>query len=185
MTSIDCNKGTVHIFKHNNQIVIIDPGVIGRRLSAPSWCEYTLMPALAKQLGTNTIDHLIVLQPNRIIFEVLINLQEKICIKNIYIPFWQGDAFILGSEFYDFKTKLPKQNAGTLIRLGNKPITISNCTTITPLKNQIMVNEFGYPAFHVSVTIDKKTVSFYSAKHKPSQKKDCNGASQNSHDNCP
>lgn len=185
MTSIDCNKGTVHIFKHNNQIVIIDPGVIGRRLSAPSWCEYTLMPALAKQLGTNTIDHLIVLQPNRIIFEALINLQEKICIKNIYIPFWQGEMPSFWVRSFMALKRSCQKHACTLIRLGNKPITISNCTTITPLKNQIMVNEFGYPAFHVSVTIDKKTVSFYSAKHKPSQKKDCNGASQNSHDNCP
>ena len=166
IVTIDCNKGRVHILKHSNRIIVIDPGVIGRRLSAASWCEYTLLPALAKQLGTNTIDHLIILQPNRIIFDALISLQEKICIKNIYIPFWQGDmpSFWLRS-FMALKRNCQKYNCN-LVRIGNKQITILECAIISALDEKISVNEFWYPAFDVTATIDKQTISFYSAKHK-------------------
>ncbi len=182
--SIDCNKGKVHFLKYDKQLAVIDPGVIGRRLSAPSWCEYTLMPALAKQCGTNTIDHFIILQPNRIIFEALISLQEKICIKNIYIPFWRGDmpSFWLRS-FMALKRACQKHDCN-LIRFGNKSISISRIT-IKPLDAEISVNEFWYPVFQATAMIDNQPISFYSAKHKLLQKKDHNGASQNSHDNSP
>lgn len=165
MIQLDCNKGKVTLIKKDKNTIVIDPGVIGRRLSAPSWCEYTLLAALAKQLGTNTIDHLIILQPNRIIFEALTSLQEKICIKNIYLPYWNGDmpSFWLRS-FMALKRACQKHNCN-LIRLGKKPISILDCITISACDQQINAHEFNYPAFKVAATIDNKNLSFYSAKH--------------------
>ena len=161
---IACNKGNVHIIQRENHLIVIDPGVIGRRLSAPSWCEYTLMPALAKQCGTHTIDHLIILQPNRIIFEALLSLQEKICIKNIYIPFWNGQmpSFWL-RNFMKLKHACYKNNCN-LIRIGKYPLTIDGIT-ISTLDEQICVNEFSFPAFKITTLIDNQTISFYSAKY--------------------
>ena len=75
--SLACNKGTVTIIASSNQLIVIDPGVIGRRLSAPSWCEYTLMPHLVKKYGTTVIDQLIILQPNKIIFDALVCTPRK------------------------------------------------------------------------------------------------------------
>jgi hypothetical protein len=177
--NINCNKGNVHIIKVDKQLIVIDPGVIGRRLSATSWCEYTLMPALTKNCGTNTIDHLVILQPNRIIFEALLNLIEKIRIKNIYIPLWQADmpSFWLKS-FMKLKNSCQKNNCN-LVRIGTQPITI-DCITITALDEKIIVKEFSYPAFQITAAIDNQSISFYSAKHKLLEKKDNNGT-QNSY----
>jgi beta-lactamase superfamily II metal-dependent hydrolase len=137
--NIDCNKGTVHILKFKKQLIVIDPGVIGRRLSASSWCEYTLMPALTKQCGCNTIDHLIILQPNRIIFEALLTLLEKISIKNIYIPLWQGHMpSFWARSFMKLKQACQKNNCA-LIRMANQPISI-DAITIKALDEQICVN---------------------------------------------
>ncbi len=165
LIQLDCNKGKVTLIKKNKNIVVIDPGVIGRRLSAPSWCEYTLLSALAKQLGTNTIDHLIILQPNRIIFEALTCLQEKIYIKNIYIPYWDGQmpSFWLRS-FMNLKRACAKHNCN-LIRLSKKPVTVLETLTITPIDHQITLNEFNYPAYCVNGTINNENFSLFSSKY--------------------
>jgi len=169
--TLDCSKSTVHIIHHKKQLIIIDPGAIGRRLSAPSWCEYTLMPLLAKKYGALTIDHLVILQPNRIIFDAIMHMQEKLFIKNIYIPYWQGDMppHWLRS-FMQLKRNCFKHNC-SLIRLGTKPITIAPCLTITALEQIIHAQEFCYPAFHVTGAIDNQTISLYSAKHTINKKK--------------
>ena len=183
--TIECNKGSVHLIQHHKQLIIIDPGVIGRRLSASSWCEHTLMPTLAKKYGATTIDHLIILQPNRIIFDALANLQEKICIKNIYIPFWQGDmpSYWLRS-FMQLKRACAEHQCN-LIRLGTKPLKIMNCLDITALEQIIRSHEFSYNSYQVSGIIDNQSICLYSAKHSTVDKKGEINVSQSSHDNRP
>lgn len=108
--TLECNKGNITLVSSNNQLIVIDPGVIGRRLSAPSWCEYTLMPYLVKKYGTTIIDHLIILQPNKIIFDALLALQEKIIIKNIYITMWEGKLpFIGGAVMHSYAIPAKKK----------------------------------------------------------------------------
>ena len=167
--TLDCNKGIVTSIMHKKQLVLIDPGVIGRRLSAPSWCEYTLMPYLVKKYGTTTIDHLIVLQPNKIIFDALISLLEKVTIKNIYLPLWDGKLPLYWWRAYAHLRDVCKRTDCKLIRVAKKPLSISLNDfkiCITPLEKQITMDEFNYPVLQVQANIDNYELTLYSAKHK-------------------
>lgn len=166
---LDCNKGQITIIKTDTQITIIDPGVIGRRLSAPSWCEYTLLPHLAKQYGATTIENLIVLQPNRIIFDALASLQEKISIKNIYLPLWHGQLpFYWWRSYCALREKCIAKHC-KLIRFEN-PFALSFGTygsiRISPVDAMIKKDEFAYPCFEVHCVIDNQEMEIYSAKYK-------------------
>lgn len=170
--TLDCNKGKITIVNAHNQIVIIDPGVIGRRLSAPSWCEYTLMPFLVKKYGSTTIDHLVLLQPNKIIFDAILSLQEKIIIKNLYIPVWEGPLpKYWWSSFFKLKDACTDKQC-KLIRLGasTREIILSDHDqlSIKALPEQLQSNEFTYPAFHVHAQVDNQIVEIYSSKMKHS-----------------
>ena len=171
LTSINtlaCNKGHITIIKAHNQLIIIDPGVIGRRLSAPSWCEYTLLPHLAKQYGANSIDHLIVLQPNRIIFDALASLQEKICIKNLYLPLWEGQLPFYWWRSYSILRKQCSAKQCKLIRIASRPLNLqleSAQIQIDPLDAMIEMDGFSYPCLHVHGTIDNQELDIYSAKY--------------------
>lgn len=168
--TLPCNKGAITFIKDTKQLALIDPGVIGRRLSAPSWCEYTLMPHLAKQYGTTTIDHLIVLQPNRIIFDALAALLEKITIKNIYLPLWQGSMPRFWLKSYCLLRDSCKQKNCTLIRLGTNscaiPLSTGSSINIEPLSEIIELETFSYPCFCLTSSIDNQNVQIYSAKRK-------------------
>lgn len=188
--SLACNKGTVTIISHNNQLIVIDPGVIGRRLSALSWCEYTLMPHLVKKYGTTVIDHLIVLQPNKIIFDALCALQEKIIIKNIYLTMWEGKLPFYWWRRYAQLRDICKEKNCRLIYINKKEIThkiSAECALyVSPLPNIIQLNEFSYPAIYVHGIIDNQNLAIYSAKYKIGQnkKKDDHGTSQSINGNC-
>lgn len=189
--TLACNNGTITIIKTHQQLIIIDPGVIGRRLSAPSWCEYTLMPHLIKKFGCNTIDHLLILAPNRIIFDTLTTLQEKITIKNIYIPLWKGKL-----PFYWWRSyiRLREHCAAKeckLVPIAQKPlhirITPSQKITITALEQTIAKDDFEYPCFKVACAFDNQTWDIYSAKYKiPAiEKKEEDGTPRSIDDHCP
>lgn len=169
--TISCNKKDVHIFHHQNQLILIDPGAIGMRLSAASWCEYTLMPFLAKQWATNRIDHCIILQPNRIIFEALASLQEKMIIKNIYIPYWQGDMPRFWLKSFMQLKKSCQTHGCTLIRLGKKPLLVLDTISIEPLDQTIIAHEFSYPAFQVSATLKSEKITLTPHKFKSGTQK--------------
>ncbi len=81
---LPCHNGELTIIKTSDKLAIIDPGVLGRRLSAPSFVEYTLLPHLIKNYGTQTIDHLVLLQPGKLLFEAVEHLIDKAIIKQIY-----------------------------------------------------------------------------------------------------
>lgn len=164
--SIACNKKEVHILHADNQLILIDPGAIGMRLSAASWCEYTLMPFLAKRWATNRIDHCIILQPNRIIFEALISLQEKIIIKNIYIPYWQGPMPRFWLKSFMLLKKSCQTHGCNLVRIGNKPLKLCGTVTLDPLDQIITTQEFSYPAFQVNALLDSQKITINPAKYK-------------------
>ena len=58
------NNDEVPILHYAQKTVVIDSGVIGKRASAVSWVNYTLVPELIKKTGPLVIDHLIVMQPS-------------------------------------------------------------------------------------------------------------------------
>lgn len=165
--TVACNKGETTLI-YQKQLVLIDPGFIGQRLSAPNWCEYTLMPYLAKEYGTTTIDHFIVLQPNGIIFDALARLLEKITIKKIYMPVWQGT---LPKHWWRHYFRLLQQckNADCdLIRLpqaGTRTLYLDkDILTITTLEHTISSHEFSYSAYCITGRVDNKEINIKSRK---------------------
>jgi hypothetical protein len=171
ITTLDCNNGAVTIAHTGNQTCIIDPGVIGARLSGPSWCEYTLLPYLAKQYGCNTIDHCIIAQPNRIIFDGLASMLEKITIKNIYLIWWEGTLRRYWWFSYRKLVEHCKRTGCTLIRIytHERKISLGKNGTIhiRPLETIIKKDTFSFPALCITANVGTQSATVYSARYKP------------------
>ena len=88
--SIACAHGNVSIIKEHKEILVSDDKSFGGHVSLESWLEYTLMPEIIKQTGATHIDHLIVSSSNARTFTALKNTLQRFCIRNLYLPGWQG-----------------------------------------------------------------------------------------------
>lgn len=168
--TLNCHSGQVTLVYHQKQLLLIDTGVIGQRISAPNWCEYTLMPHLAKEYGATKIDCLIALQPNGILFDALTHLLDKIEIKKIYLPFWKGKLpSHWWRKYFKFIEQCKKKGC-TLIRLtAQDSHTIyldTKSITITPLNTHITNHEYTYPAFNVLSSIAEHRIELFSHKYK-------------------
>ncbi len=176
---IPCNNGNLTLIHSNGNTVLIDPGFIGRRPSAPSWVSYTLIPEITKQTGKLTIDHLIVLQPGTILFQALTTLCTKMTVKNVYLVYWQG--MMPYSAWSHFK-KLQEQiaNSNTILRRIEKydiKIQLSENATlhIQPLADTLRYQTATYPAIAVTTQIDNESFTLYAAHHakQSSRKENC------------
>ena len=169
LQSIPCNKGSVTLIHVENQLILIDPGVIGQRISAPSWIEYTLMPDIIKTTGKTEIDLVIVLQPSLMTFQAMQTLVSKMRVHTLYLITWQGTApKNWWRSFFAFNTAM-NEHATTLHRVGTNEINIplSNGTiTITPLEQTIKDKELSYQAVKVTTAIAKQSTETYSYKYK-------------------
>lgn len=171
ISTFECNNGAVTLVACNNQITLIDPGVIGRRLSAPSWCEYKLIPHLTKTFGTTTIDHLIIMQPNKIIFDALSDLIEKITIHHMCIPLWEGKIPQRWWNSYARFRRKCVQHEIKISYLGAQSYTLNlgvqNQLIITPLQERIKLENCSYAILDLEGKIEDLNLKVYSAKHKP------------------
>ncbi len=159
--------------------MVVDPGYIGQRISAQSWCEYTLVPFLAQTYGTTTIDHFIIMQPNKLIFNAVIRLQQKIIIKNLYIVVWQRQMPPHWLHAFMQLKKICAEKGCILHRIAHqKTITMHDVSiALTPLADTIEHQTFSYPVLFLQAIVDNETIDLYSAKHnKDSLKKDTNAA---------
>jgi len=130
MHEIPCNKKIVQLLERNKAIIAVDSGALGRSRSSLNWIEYTLAPYLAKNCGTQKIDHFILLKPRQFAFQALERLSHMVTIKNVYIPYWNGIDSQLNYHFYRMKKTLEKQNTH-IIRL-KKAITLTPYTILFP-----------------------------------------------------
>jgi hypothetical protein len=176
---IACNNGMVHLIHHDNQLVLIDPGYMGKTLGAPSWVQFTLIPQIIQLTGRTTLDHVIVLQPNAMTLKALESLMIKMPVDHLYIPHWDGVLSRSGLHTYDALKKMCHDKNSTLIRIGlySKHITLSpTCTiTIKPLPHTIQAGSITYPALTVHTFIDNQDVTLYSAKYLSSYAKTFGG----------
>lgn len=173
---ISCNKGAVTLVMSDTQTAIIDPGIIGQRISGISWAEYTLLAHLAKEYGITTIDHFIVAQPNRIIFDVLESLLKKITIQHIYLPWWEGELPRYWWKRYNALKKQAEQKKCTLHRIyrGQKIVRVGNATiTITPLDTILTRQTFSYHALCITTTLATQTNTLYSTRYRREPSDSC------------
>lgn len=163
-----CTKGEIQILHAEHEIIVIDPGYLGRYASAPAYVEYTLVPLLRQQFGTHHIDHFIILQPNQTIFQALSKLFEIATIKHLYIPVWSGNSSKKMLFSYMGVKKIADQKNCTIHRLKYETYDIIKTlsTQVKLIKNSrhIATSTISYDAYTVSGTIDNQPFTFYPAK---------------------
>jgi len=167
---LPCYNKTITFIKTPRAVALIDPGVLGSRISAPSWVEYSLLPHLRSTYGTNCIDHVIVLAPGIVLFDAVAQLISLIPIKHIYVPFWRGEnPRGLGRAFMKMKEAAQKHKV-TLHRFADKPFTLSlgkkSSVTVEPLEVDCAYRTTQYPACCVSSEVRGEKVILYSSKYK-------------------
>lgn len=172
LDSIPCNGKSVHVLRTHGDLILIDPGVIGSRISAVSWASYNFLAELSQRYGTQTIDHCIILQPGAVTYEALTAICTKATIKKLYLVLWRDKLPYPAWRNYKMLMDECKKQQVQVIRLGARPISITytddTFLTITPLDEEIAYQDAKYNALHVSGMIDNQPFSFYSAKaHKP------------------
>jgi len=171
LQTIPYGRGELTILHDQKKLVVIDPGIIGQRISSASWIEYTLCPELIKTSGKTTIDHLILLQPGAMLFEAITTLAAKVKIKEIYLICWQGS--MTKHEWFRFFTmKRTLEAQGTKMhRITHKTIELNiskTCDiTIQPLPQTIKQKEIQYPAIEVSGHINRDPFQVHTHKYKP------------------
>ncbi len=132
------------LYQSGSQGIIIDPGILGRRLSAPKQITFSLIPQLNKQGVTHL--NLIVAKPSIMVFKSLARLVESFPVGAIYLPSFTGTLKNNGWHAWEQLLKNTQQYQ-TKIILVTKPATISLGTkaiTITPEKEPITRNNLTY-----------------------------------------
>ena len=169
LETVACNRGEVTIIHDKNKVILIDPGVIGQRINAASWVEFTLLPHLISSSGVNAIDDLILLQPGAMLFQAITTLITKIKVKKIYLVCWQGS--LAKHEWRSFfQMREAAQAHGVAIeRITYKKIQIPldhDVLIIEPLKSRITSKEIDYPVIKVSGVSNQKSFTITSTKYK-------------------
>jgi len=163
ISQLECNGGAITIICCKNKLCIIDPGVIGKTLSAPDWIEYTLIPHLTKKFGTTHITDFIALQPGYSTFLALEKLTTIVDVKAVYIPYWQGMLSKSALRKWFLFKKSALLNNCSIIRLADKKYSIDykeQLMTITSLPTVIEPKpDYSYNAFEIIINNDIHIVS--------------------------
>ncbi len=167
---IACNNKEITVIKTPQSFTIIDPGVLGRRISAPSWVEYSLLPAIRSTYGIQRIDHLILLAPGIVLCDAVTQLMKLISIQHIYLPLWHGDTPKGLARAYMKMKETALQQGVQLHRFSKRPKNIAlgkkSSLTIEPLEAQCAYRTVTYPACKITGTLPDNSVTLYSTKHK-------------------
>jgi hypothetical protein len=172
---IPCTQGNLSLIKNNNELIIVDTGHLGRYSSAQSYVEYTLLPTIRSHYGTETIDHIILLQPTYNLFQAIHRLLEIATIKHIYIPVWHGqDTQKMSYTFAKMKER-SQLKTSTIHRISKSDYPITLCSNakikLQQLNKELKSSTFSYTAFALIGTIDNQSFTFYPAKYKKKLKK--------------
>ena len=128
---LTCNRGQVTLLCEQNKLVLIDPGVIGQRISSTSWVEYTLVSHIQRTAGKTSIEYVIALQPSASLFEALTTLMTKIKIGQFYVVSWEGNLpWRWFSNLKTFEHAAREKNI-PITWLSNSPHAIA----LTPKRN--------------------------------------------------
>lgn len=89
VTAIPCFGKELTLIYSNKKALLINPGCLGKRPSAPSFVKYTLIPELTKR-GISELTCYICAQPSTMNFLATTTLLEALPVKQLYIPEWAG-----------------------------------------------------------------------------------------------
>ena len=161
--SVPCNKGEIIIVRNNAHVTIIDPGYLGQTISSPTWIEFTLVPLLNQYFGSQTIHHLILLQPSIMTFSCVATLCQLCDVHYCYVPLWQGNADRSLLRSYGYMRHALEKNNTHLVRIKNAPLSLDACT-ISPFEPMLSYKDIMFKTMHVSISLKEKKLEIYSAK---------------------
>lgn len=166
---IPCNKGFVTIIKAHNTITVIDPGVMGQRVSN-SWVEYTLIKELVQNFGTTTIDHCIVAKPGILTFDYCAQICRLAKVSSLYLVLWKGESEKRLLQNYGRLRHELEQKKGQLIRIKEfapQAIALGKNSNliIKPLETMLNYKDTIFPALQISLQSDElqEDLEVYSA----------------------
>lgn len=155
VTSIACHKGRVHIIKKENNVIVVDPGVVGTRAGAASWLEYTLVPELVKRLAMTHIDHLIVLNNNQTTFQAYRALLHAIPIKHLYLPAWEGKLSWQHYRAYRALRDSAREHECTIHWLSKSEYRCMGCNVrLVSSEKRRTCAEYSYVLYTVQTIVD-------------------------------
>ncbi|MBA3954665.1 hypothetical protein H0X48_05090 [Candidatus Dependentiae bacterium] len=128
--------------------VLIDPGYLGKTISATNWVTYTLIPELTKK-SVQTIDYLIVLKPSSLVFQALTTLCNKFLVKHIYLVSWSGQLNNTGWRAWEQLLAVQQRLSLKITSIDKEPLTLTfspqDSLTLTPTGTVIKKNKLRYP----------------------------------------
>lgn len=159
---IPCHGSEVMLWQTDDKTVLIDPGCMGKRISAPSWASYTLAPTIIMTTGKTVIDHCIICKPNIMTLQALQELCKTITIRHLYIPYLYGEfsgsiRSAWGRLYHALtpqKTIIHRIYEDKSVYLLDEPIHIS----LNP-HGKKMYKNLSYPIVQIQGFIDGQTVS--------------------------
>lgn len=162
---ISCFDKELTFISAKNCNLLIDPGVF-RRVSAPSYITFTLIPQLIRTHGVKSIDHVICLKPCNLSFQALAALINKVEVKYLYLPNWNGQlnnsALMAWQNFLETIKKFDTQ----LIFINSEEYTIelseNDKITFTAQEKPIKKNKLSYPEISINGLIDGSLISIKS-----------------------
>lgn len=166
ISNITCFEKEITLISANKKHVFIDPGYLGRRISAPSWVSYNLVPTLVKS-GISQLDHVIILKPSAMTFRALNALCHKIDINNLYIVSWTGELNCSGWQAWEELLASVNKYKINLIKIDKDDLNIrlsdQEYLKIIPQNKEIKKNKLKYPAILISGYILDKNFNLESA----------------------
>ncbi len=87
--TIPCFEKELTLMYSSQSAILINPGCLGRRLSAPTFVMHTLIPTLRKR-GITKLDMVVCAQASALNFLASSTLVELFPVKSLFIPQWTG-----------------------------------------------------------------------------------------------
>ncbi|MBA3751325.1 hypothetical protein H0X06_00795 [Candidatus Dependentiae bacterium] len=149
--TIPCFEKELTLIYSSHAAALINPGCLGRRLSASSFVEYTLIPTLRKK-GITALDALISLQPSTMNFIALECLLEKIRVKKLYVSHWSGSPPNKGwSAWEKLRRVAHKYGTTVIIVCQTEEIVLgSKAVLLTPRHKLMKKNRFAFVPVDIS-----------------------------------
>lgn len=147
---IACFDNTLTLITSNYKAVLIDPGSLGRRITAPDYIRFTLIPKLSKK-GIRSLESVIALKPSLTTFKALATLCTCYPVNTVYIPAWSGQLTHTGWQAWQELRAAALQHNTMLITLDGTScalLPLSTCEHIalnTHTHKIIKKNKLIYP----------------------------------------
>ena len=163
ISAIPCFGKELSIIRSRESTLLIDIGVLGRRVSAPSWITYTLLPTLIKQ-GITELTYLIALKPSTVTFRALAQLITKLSVKQLYCVAWKGSLSNAGWKAWQELLYALKRFNTDLIFIEDNEIKFGFTEgelCLISHKEQIKKNKLSYPLVVVKGSVLNKEISLH------------------------